>query len=98
MDRIQAISDREQPFLPSYRPPYQYQVPLEFIPGLGRSKLGQLLQAFGTEMNILHRVSFEELSEVIGAEIAGYITQARIGQLTLEVGGGGHYGRVKVKD
>jgi uncharacterized protein (TIGR00375 family) len=98
MDRIQAISDREQPFLPTYRPPYQYQVPLEFIPGLGRRKLDQLLQAFGTEMNILHRVSFMELSDVIGEDIAAYITQARTGQLTLEVGGGGHYGKVKVKD
>ncbi|MBD0380673.1 endonuclease Q family protein [Paenibacillus sedimenti] len=95
MDRILAIADREEPFLPSYRPPYHFQVPLEFIPGLGPKKLGQLLGRFGTEMNVLHRTTLAELITEIGEDIAAYIVQAREGRLALEVGGGGRYGKVK---
>ncbi|KQX46427.1 MULTISPECIES: endonuclease Q family protein [unclassified Paenibacillus] len=95
MDRILNLADREKAFLPSYRPPYQYQVPLEFIPGLGPKKLEQLLRRFGTEMNVLHRTTPEELASEIGEEIASYIVKAREGTLQLEVGGGGKYGKVK---
>lgn len=95
MDRILAISDREQPFVPDYRPAYHYQVPLQFIPGLGRKKLDQLLDQFGTEMDILHRTSQVDLANFIGEDIATYIVQARTGILAMEVGGGGQYGKVK---
>jgi uncharacterized protein (TIGR00375 family) len=98
MDRIEALADRQQPYLPPYRPPYHYQVPLEFIPGLGRRKLNQLLDQFGTEMNILHHTPEEALAACIGEEIASYIVQAREGKLHLEVGGGGQYGRVAKKN
>ncbi|TBL79826.1 endonuclease Q family protein [Paenibacillus thalictri] len=95
MDRINAISDREKPVIPDYRPPYHYQVPLEFIPGLGRKKLETLLERFGTEMNIIHNAPQEALAEAAGAEIAAYIMAAREGELTLQAGGGGHYGKVE---
>jgi PHP family Zn ribbon phosphoesterase len=98
MDRIQALSDREEPFVPDYRPPYHFQIPLEFIPGLGRKKIEGLLARFGTEMNILHTATLEELAAVIGLETANYIVQAREDKLVLEVGGGGHYGKVKRQD
>ncbi|MFC5448002.1 endonuclease Q family protein [Paenibacillus aestuarii] len=95
MDRILAIADRAEPAVPEHRPPYRYQVPLEFIPGLGPKKRAQLLARFSTEMNVLHRASAEELADVIGEELAGYIVKARSGELALEVGGGGRYGKVK---
>lgn len=93
-DRILAIADRDQPSVPAHRPAYQYQVPLEFIPGLGKRKLEALLQAFGTEMKILHSASEAELTAVIGAELAGQIVLARSGTLELSAGGGGTYGKV----
>jgi uncharacterized protein (TIGR00375 family) len=95
MDRILDLSDREQTYFPPYRPPYHFQVPLEFIPGLGPKKLDQLLRRFGTEMNVLHRTTQEELENEIGEEIASYLVKAREGTLLLEVGGGGRYGKVK---
>ncbi|MDQ0889225.1 uncharacterized protein (TIGR00375 family) [Paenibacillus sp. V4I9] len=95
MDRILNLADREKAYLPSFRPPYQFQVPLEFIPGLGPKKLDQLLRRFGTEMNVLHRTTPDELASEIGEEIAAYIVKAREGTLQLEVGGGGKYGKVK---
>ncbi|MFD2411137.1 endonuclease Q family protein [Paenibacillus rhizoplanae] len=94
LDRILQIADRSLPQVPDYRPPYQYQVPLEFIPGLGKRKLNLLLEAFGTEMNILHRAAEAELAAVAGAELAGLIVLARSGRLVLSSGGGGTYGKV----
>ncbi|CAH1217706.1 endonuclease Q family protein [Paenibacillus hubeiensis] len=97
LDRILSIADRNVPEVPAYRPPYCYQVPLEFIPGLGKAKLKQLLERFGTEMNVLHRTSEEELAQVVGSHLAGMIVAAREGRLELDSGGGGTYGKVSVQ-
>lgn len=94
LDRIRSIADRQEPNVPDHRPPYHYQVPLEFIPGLGPAKLELLLQAFGTEMNILHRVPEERLADQVGPILAGQIAAARSGRLELASGGGGVYGKV----
>ncbi|MFD6442626.1 TIGR00375 family protein, partial [Peribacillus sp. NPDC060186] len=77
------------------RPPYIHQVPLDFIPGLGPKSMEKLLKAFGTEMNILHDVTLEQLTEIVPEKLAHYIDSARTGELTFEVGGGGKYGKVK---
>lgn len=98
LDRILAISDRERPDVPASRPVYHYQVPLEFIPGLGKAKLRQLLGHFGTEMNVIHRTREEELASVVGPVLAGLIVAARNGQLQLSSGGGGTYGKVAVQE
>lgn len=94
LDRILSIADRPMMQVPDHRPPYFNQVPLDFIPGLGPAKLERLLAHFGTEMNILHRVSEEELALVVGSELAGWIAAARSGRISLQAGGGGIYGKV----
>ncbi|WP_411350309.1 endonuclease Q family protein [Paenibacillus sp. WLX2291] len=94
LDRVLNIADRPNPQPPSSRPPYRYQVPLAFIPGLGPAKMNRLLDAFGTEMDILHNTSTTDLATIVGTEIADYIHQARTGTLTLSAGGGGTYGKV----
>ncbi|WP_026694749.1 endonuclease Q family protein [Peribacillus kribbensis] len=78
------------------RPPYIHQVPLEFIPGLGPKSLEKLLKAFKTEMGIIHHARFEELSVIVGEKTANYIDLARKGQLDIEAGGGGRYGKVRI--
>lgn len=94
MDRIMEVSDRETARVPAHKAPYHYQVPLEFIPGLGKRRMAQLLSRFGTEMSILHEAKAEELITVVGEDIASYILLARDGKLSLDAGGGGHYGKV----
>ncbi|WP_075982208.1 TIGR00375 family protein [Bacillus massilinigeriensis] len=76
------------------RPPYVHQVPLDFIPGLGPKLLEKLLDHFGTEMAILHKVPFESLQQVVPQKIAELIVKARSGELKLSAGGGGKYGKV----
>lgn len=93
-DRILDIADRESSLVSAHHPSYHYQVPLEFIPGLGKAKMNVLLQAFGTEMNILHRTDEEEIAAVIGSDMASLIVKARSGTLELSAGGGGTYGKV----
>ncbi|WP_211745110.1 endonuclease Q family protein [Paenibacillus sp. Marseille-Q4541] len=94
LDRILTIADRDRSYIPPERPDYKYQVPLEFIPGLGKVKLRLLLEAFGSEMAILHRTEEAALSNVVGEELARYIVLARSGELRLSSGGGGTYGKV----
>ena len=91
--RIKELSTEMEQY--RTRPPYIHQVPLDFIPGLGPKMLERLLQAFGTEMTILHKVAVEDLEKVVPRKLAGYIDQARKGALSFEVGGGGKYGKVK---
>ncbi|PZD93458.1 TIGR00375 family protein [Paenibacillus sambharensis] len=99
MDRIQELGrlmGREQPaVVHSGRPPYRYQVPLEFVPGVGPKLLDRLLQRFGTEMDVLHTAGKEELADEAGLQTAGLIIAAREGRLNLEAGGGGKYGKVR---
>lgn len=76
------------------RPTYVHQVPLDFIPSLGAKTYAKLLKAFGTEMNIIHRVSKEELEEVVPAKLAEMILANRNGELQIAAGGGGKYGKV----
>ena len=90
--RIQELSDSNVSFVS--RPPYIHQVPLDFIPGLGPKIFERLLQAFGTEMNILHHVTKAQLLEVVPEKLAHLIDQARKGKLSITHGGGGKYGKV----
>jgi len=93
LDRLVAIADYPEPRHPDHRPPYHYQVPLQFLPGLGPVALSKLLNRFGTEMAVLHRAPEEDLVAVVGAKVAAGILAARHGRLALLPGGGGRYGR-----
>ncbi len=93
LDRITEIADYPEPVPPDHRPPYRYQVPLQFLPGIGAVSLGKLLNRFGTEMRVLHEADPKELELVVGTKLAGLIAQARDGTLPLLAGGGGRYGK-----
>ena len=94
-DRIELIKDKEKTKSPKNRPPYIYQVPLGFIPGVGPKYITKLLDAFNTEMNILHKLSKDDIEAVVGEKIANKIIDARDGNVKIESGGGGVYGKVK---
>src|SRR5699024_1864462 len=89
-DRIQELSNATAEN--KGRPPYLYQVPLEYLPKLGPKTFEKLLQHFQTEMNIIHHVGVEELKEVVPEKLANTIIQMREGQMQIKAGGGGKYG------
>ena len=96
-DRIELIRDKKESKSPSNRPPYQYQVPLGFIPGVGGKTIEKLLDTFETEMNILHKLSKDDIEAVVGEKVANNIVNAREGNCQVHSGGGGNYGKVEVK-
>ena len=96
-DRIELIKDKKESKSPKNRPPYIYQVPLQFIPGVGGKTIETLLKTFNTEMNILHNLSVDDIEAVVGQKAAVNIDNARSGNMTVHSGGGGNYGKVEVR-
>ncbi len=95
-DRIEMIKDKPETKSPEKRPPYVYQVPLTFIPGLGGKTIEKLLNHFETEMNILHKLSEDDIEAVVGEKIAHQIICSREGNVHIQAGGGGVYGKLTV--
>ena len=98
LDRIVEIGDYDEPHPPAHRPHYQYQVPLQFVPGVGAVALNKLINRFGSEMAVLHEADERELGQTVGAKKARLIVQAREGTLPLQAGGGGRYGKAVPHD
>lgn len=96
-DRIELIKDKKETKSPDNRPPYIYQVPLGFIPGVGGKTIEKLLDTFETEMNILHKLSKDDIEMVVGEKVANSIEVARTGNAKIQSGGGGNYGKVSSK-
>ena len=94
-DRIELIKDKKETKSPKNRPEYIYQVPLQFVPGVGTKQMDKLLEHFGTEMTILHKLSKDDIEAVVGEKVANKIVEAREGKSKIESGGGGVYGKVK---
>ena len=94
-DRIEIIKDKKETKSPEIRPEYVYQYPLTFIPGVGGKTIEKLLEHFGTEMTILHKLSDDDIEAVVGNKIAQNIIKARDGKMNIIEGGGGVYGKVE---
>ena len=93
-DRIEIIKDKEESKSPNFRPEYIYQIPLGFIPGVGGKTIKKLLDTFETEMNILHKLDYDDIEAVVGEKVATNIINAREGKMHIIEGGGGVYGKV----
>lgn len=95
-DRIEVIKDKKETKSPDFRPPYIYQIPLTFIPGVGPKVIEKLLGNFETEMNVLHKLSRDDIEGVVGAKVANAISNACSGNVNIQAGGGGVYGKISV--
>ena len=89
------MKDKPKTKSPENRPPYIYQVPLGFIPGVGGKTIEKLLNNFETEMNILHKLSKDDIEALVGEKVATAIENARTGNCTVHSGGGGNYGKIE---
>ncbi|MBO8163099.1 MAG: TIGR00375 family protein [Brevibacillus sp.] len=95
-ERVEQLADLPPGHHPPHRPPYVEQIPLEFVPGLGSKTVARLYEAFGTEMDVLHRANEADLAVIVGEKKAHMIVQARSGRLPIRTGGAGVYGRIEV--
>ena len=81
-DRVLEIADGES-ISPKNRPEYMYKIPLEYIPKLGKKTKEKMLEFYGTEMNILNKVSIKNIEENFGKQIAKNIEITRNGNITI---------------
>jgi uncharacterized protein (TIGR00375 family) len=79
------------------RPPYVHQIPLEYIPHLGAKGLQKLIEAFGSEMSVIHSSTRMELEKWVRPEVASIILEARQGKVDIQIGGAGKYGKLTYK-
>lgn len=98
MDRILSISPMNGNYASKLTRgsanPYYYNVPLSFLPGIGKKSYEKLITFFGSEMKILHEAKEDDLIKAAGAKTAALIIKAREGKLQFVPGAGGIYGRV----
>lgn len=50
--------------------------------------MNKLIDNFETEMNILHKLSFDDIEAVVGEKLARNIMMAKEGKLSITEGGG----------
>ncbi len=93
-DRVVLLRDKQVSKSPANRAPYNYQIPLQFIPGVGPKVIEKLLNQFGTEMTVLHKITDDDIESVVGEKVAKSIINARDGNVHIDAGGGGNYGKV----
>ena len=65
--------------------------------GVGKKTIEKLLENFETEMNILHKLSKDDIEAVVGEKVANNITSAKEGKVKIHSGGGGVYGKIETK-
>lgn len=94
-DRIMSLAANDQ--TSTTRPTYYYQVPLDYLPGLGSKTYQKLLNRFGTEMEIIHHATEEDLEKVVSFDLAKMIIDNRKGVQHVQAGGGGKYGKINIK-
>lgn len=92
-DRIKELKNTDT--IQNDRPPYIYQVPLEYLPKLGPKTYNKLLQRFQTEMNVIHNVALTDLKTVVSENLAQMIIEMREGRQSIHAGGGGKYGTIR---
>ncbi|RWZ60196.1 TIGR00375 family protein [Halobacillus fulvus] len=95
-DRIKELTNGQRQM--KERPPYYDQVPLHTIPGLGPKTYEKLIDRFGSEMAIIHRVAEEDLQKALPEKVRAYLLQMRQGKLNIDSGGGGIYGKIRVQE
>ncbi|RAP30612.1 hypothetical protein C2W64_01808 [Brevibacillus laterosporus] len=92
--RIEQLADIPVGVHPPHRPPYVEQIPLEFLPGVGPKLRQKMYEQIGTEMDVLHRADEETLRRVLGEKVTSLILKARRGELLIQAGRAGIYGKV----
>ncbi len=106
LNRVNQLADRKYGFKPENAIPYKSLIPLEEViaDALGQNvgtKLvvndyNQLISTFKTEFNILENVTEKDLMDSTKEAIAKGIIKARSGQVQIEPGYDGVFGKVKI--
>jgi len=106
-DNINEKADFKESRHPDHRPPYIHLIPLAEIitKAVGQhnpftqtvtKRWNELIDAFGSEINVLLDVDIEEISKVTVPAITEAIQAFRDKKVIIIPGGGGQYGRIEL--
>ncbi|MCD5396402.1 MAG: hypothetical protein LR000_01940 [Candidatus Pacebacteria bacterium] len=106
LHRVEDLADREENFVPNDAIPYKSLIPLEEIiaqaigqtPGTKEvlKEYQKLTQKFGSEFDVLLNVSESDLKDATLPEIAEGIVRTRNGEVFIEPGFDGVFGKVRI--
>ena len=106
LHRIEALSDRDEGYVPDDAIPYKRLIPLEEViaeaKGCGRDTVGvkneyrRLCNIFGNEFEILLNTPIDELKNNTEDKIAIAIDRVRRGDVVINPGFDGEFGKVKI--
>ncbi|MGB9675076.1 MAG: endonuclease Q family protein [Candidatus Nanoarchaeia archaeon] len=108
LNRVEQLADRPRDFLPKHRPPFFTLLPLsELIASCLHTSPSsksvfalyeKLLNAFGSEFEVLMNVPKEDLEKVSGEKLANLIIANRENKLHVRPGYDGVYGKLILDD
>ncbi len=107
MNRVEELADREEGFVPENHIPFRKLVELDKIIAEAegvksrKSKKVQgiyrnLINKVGSEIKILTEIDPDQIASVAGPEIAEGVRRVREGDLIVEPGFDGQYGKIKI--
>jgi uncharacterized protein (TIGR00375 family) len=106
MHRVEQLATRPADFQPEKRPPYKMLVPLvEILAEVKNSSVSsqnveneylRLTTEFGSEFNFLLKTSLEEIKKAGGERLAEGIDKVRRGDIFIDPGYDGVFGKVKI--
>ncbi|MBU0634750.1 MAG: endonuclease Q family protein [Candidatus Omnitrophica bacterium] len=106
LNRVDALADRSEGYVPDNAIPFKNLVPLDEIiaAALGISKTSkavlkeyfQIVQRFGSEFAVLLRADAKQLRASLPAKIAQGIIRVRAGKIGVNPGFDGEYGQIKI--
>ena len=104
LHRINSLADRDAGYVPKGRPPFVKVVPLReiiaYVFGKGPISLAvdkiytSMISQLGTEYNILVNADAQKISDGFGEDIGTAISNMRSGNITIEPGYSGVFGKV----
>jgi uncharacterized protein (TIGR00375 family) len=106
-DNINEKADFKEPKHPDHRPPYVHLIPLSEIitKAVGQhnpftqtvtKRWNELINAFGSEINVLLDVDIQEISKVTVPAVTEAIQAFRDKKVIIIPGGGGQYGKIEL--
>jgi PHP family Zn ribbon phosphoesterase len=106
MNRVEQLADRPQGYKPESAIPFKNLIPLEEIiaetRGVGKGSSAvekdylSFIAKFGTEFNILLKVSMADLKKGLPARVAEGILRVRDGKVNIKAGFDGEYGIISI--
>lgn len=106
LTRVEELADRPEGFVPKNAIPFRNLVPLDEIIGealgVGASSksvlkvYNRLIEEFGNEFSILLDIELSRIEGVGGPEVSEALKRVREGELFIEPGYDGEYGKVRI--